>query len=140
MDSAPLYFEATLSLWFLSASFVFWLTAWIPFFILPAGKRFNFSLLFLHLPVILLLVLLILCYTTDITDHPFFRSSNVYYWLAGILSLPGVYFAAALFRAVSGQKMFLVAGAGCTLAFAWGISLFFKTFAVCFFSRKGRFA
>ena len=134
MDSAPLYFEAALCLFLLPASLVFWLAAWISFFVIPSGRRFKLLLLFLHLPVILLLILLILCYTTDITDHPFFHSGNVYYWLAGILSLPGVYFAAALFRsgrmAVSGQKMFLIAGFICTLVFAWGISLFFKTFAV----------
>ena len=134
MDSAPLYFEAVLCLFLLPVSFVFWLAAWISFFVIPSGRRFKLPLLFLHLPVILLLSLLILCYTTDITDHPFFHSGNVNYWLAGILSLPGVYFAAALFRSgrmgVSGQKMFLIAGFVCTLAFAWGISLFFKTFAV----------
>ena len=134
MDSAPLYFEAALSLLLLPASFVFWLAAWISFFVIPSGRRFKLPLLFLHLPVILLLVLLILCYITDITDHPFFRSSNVYYWLAGVLSLPGIYFASGLFRsgrmAVRGQKMFLIAGFICTLVFAWGISLFFKTFAV----------
>ena len=134
MDSAPLYLEAVLSLSLLTVSFIFWLTAWISFSILPAGKRFKLSLFSLHLPLILLLFLLILCYTTDITNHPFFRSGDVYYWLAGILSLPCVYFAAALFRsgrmAVSGQKKFLIAGFVCTLAFAWGISPFFKTFAV----------
>ena len=134
MDSAPLYLEAVLSLSLLTVSFIFWLAAWISFFVIPSESRFKLSLLFLHLPFILLLVLLILCYTTDIADHPFFRSSNVYYWLAGILSLPGVYFAAGLFRsgrmAVSGQKMVLISGFVCTLAFAWGISLFFKTFAV----------
>ena len=134
MDSTPLYFEAALCLLLLSASFVFWLAAWISFFVIPSGRRFILPLLFLHLPVILLLGLLILCYTTDIADHLFFRSGNVYWRLACVLSLPSIYFAAALFRsgrrAVSGQKLFLVAGSGCTLAFAWGISLFFKTFAV----------
>ena len=134
MDSAPLYFEAGLCLLLLLASFVFWLAAWISFFVIPSEKRFKLPLFFLHLPFILLPGLLILCYTTDITDHPFFRSDNIYYWLACVLSLPSIYFAAAIFRsgrmAVSGQKIFLIAGSGCTLAFAWGISLFFKTFAV----------
>ena len=134
MDSAPLYLEAVLSLLLLPASFVFWLTAWISFFLIPGEKRFELSLLFLHLPLILLLILLGLCYTTDIADHPFFRSSNIHWWLAGVLSLPGVYYAIRFFRSrrmASGwQKMFLAAGFFCTLAFAWGISLFFKTFAV----------
>ena len=134
MDSAPLYLEAGLSLLLVLASFVFWLAAWILYFAIPSGKRFKLSLLFLHLPLILLLILLILCYTTDITDHPFFRSDNIYCWLAGVLSLPGVYFAVPFFRPGDipdkGQKKLLAAGFVCTLAFAWGISLFLKTFAV----------
>ena len=134
MDFASTSFEAVLSLLLLPLSFIFWLVTWISFFIIPSGKRFIFSLLFLHLPFILLLVLLMSCYTTDIADHPFFRNSNVYYWLAGVLSLPSVYFAVAFCRSgrmtVNGQKMFLIAGFVCTLAFAWGIFLFLKTFAV----------
>ncbi|MBQ9337401.1 MAG: hypothetical protein IJS14_08910 [Lentisphaeria bacterium] len=134
MDSAPLYFEAVLSLLLLAVSSVFWLAAWISFFIIPSGRRFNFSLFFLHLPVILLLGLLILCYTTNITDHPFFRSGNVYCWLACVLSLPSIYYAIPFFRSGDipdkGQTLFLIAGSVCTLAFTWGISPFFKTFAV----------
>jgi len=134
MDFASSSVEAVLSLLLLPASFVFWLAAWISYFVIPSGKRFNYSLLFLHLPVILLLTLLILGYTTDLANHPLFRNSNVYYWLAGVLSLPSVYFAVAFLRSprmtVCGQKMFLIAGFVCTLAFVWGIFLFLKTFAV----------
>ena len=134
MDFAMSSLEAVLSLLLLPLSFIFWLAAWISFFVIPSGKRFYFSLFFLHLPVILLLALLILCYTTDLADHPFSRNSNIYYWLAGVLSLPSIYFAVPCFRSgcitVSGQKILLISGFVCTLTFAWGIFLFLKTFAV----------